>query len=204
MTYDWQRHYELFGICRACKKSTIFFADQAEPDSDEVFRKHLPSALPIALNRAMKIKGFLSQKDAAAESPPEHLPENVDAAFREGAACMAIGCFNAGATMFRLCLDLATRAMLPEGDEAGLNQKIRRSLGLRINWLPDSNRLPEALRDLSACIKDDGNDGAHEGILNEQDAEDLSDFAFIMLERIYTEPKRIENAKLRRQERHNR
>lgn len=202
ISYNWQRHFELYGVCRACKRSTVFFADQSQANSEDMFRKHLPSALPIALNRVLTINGFLSQKDAAAESPPEHLPADVAAAFREGAACMAIGCYNAGATMFRLCLDLATRAMLPMVDEADLNQKIRRSLGLRLNWLFEKNLLPEALRELSSCVKDDGNDGAHEGILGEQDAEDLSEFAFIMLERIYTEPKRIEIAKNRRQERH--
>jgi hypothetical protein len=103
--------------------------------------------------------------------------------------------------MFRLCLDLSTRALLPEANEAGLNNTIRRNLGHRLPWLFDNGRLPEALRDLSSCLKDDGNDGAHEGTLSEADAEDLSEFAFIMLERIYTEPKRIEIAKFRRQER---
>ncbi|WP_433767303.1 DUF4145 domain-containing protein [Pseudomonas putida] len=202
-SYNWQRHYELFAICRACKKSTTFLASQRDTNIDEQFRKHLPSNMPTALNRVMVVTDFVSQKDAAADPPPEHLPENIAAAFSEGAACMAIGCYNAGATMFRLCLDLATRAMLPEADEAGLNSKIRRSLGLRLNWLFENSRLPEALRDLSSCVKDDGNDGAHEGILSEEDAKDLSEFSFIMLERIYTEPKRIEIAKQRRAERHN-
>ncbi|MGX9762255.1 DUF4145 domain-containing protein [Pseudomonas shahriarae] len=201
-SYGWQRHFELYGVCRSCKKSTVFFVDQIDPNSDELHRKHSPSSLPMAVNRSLKVVGFLSLKDAAAQAPPDHLPENIHAAFREGAACMAIGCFNAGATMFRLCLDLATRAMLPQADEAGLNNKIRRSLGLRLSWLFEKRYLPEALSELSTCVKDDGNDGAHEGILTEQDAEDLSDFAFIMLERIYTEPKRIEMARLRRQERH--
>ncbi len=43
---------------------------------------------------------------------PEHLPKDVKTAFDEGASCMASGCFNAGAAMFRLCLDLATKPML--------------------------------------------------------------------------------------------
>ncbi|XVO86106.1 DUF4145 domain-containing protein [Pseudomonas palleroniana] len=203
-SFGWKRHFELYGVCRSCKKSTVFSVDQIDANSDDMLRKYAPSSLPMAVNRILKVTGFLSLKDAAAQAPPDHLPDNIAAAFREGAACMAIGCYNAGATMFRLCLDLATRAMLPEADEAGLNNKIRRSLGLRLAWLFDKKILPEALLDLSSCVKDDGNDGAHEGILTEQDAEDLSEFAFIMLERIYTEPKRIEIARLRREERHNR
>ena len=146
----------------------------------------------------MSIESHVSLKDIAAESPPEHLPENIDAAFREGAACMSIGCCNAAATMFRLCLDIATSSMLPAEDRNGLNSKIRRSLGLRLPWLFEQNILPDSLRGLSSCIKDDGNDGAHEGTLSEEDAEDILDFAFVMLERIYTEPKRIELAQERR------
>jgi hypothetical protein len=92
--------------------------------------------------------------------------------------------------MFRLCVDLATRTMLPEGEGQGLNRTVRRNLGLRLPWL--------SLRDLSTCIKDDGNDGAHEGTLSAQDAADILDFTYVLLERIYTEPKRIELAKERR------
>ena len=73
-SYGWQRNYELFGICRACDRSTIFYADQTDANTDDVFRKSLPSKMSIALNRAMTIKGYLSQKDAAAAPPPEHLP----------------------------------------------------------------------------------------------------------------------------------
>jgi hypothetical protein len=88
--------------------------------------------------------------------------------------------------------------MLPGEDIHGLNSKIRRNLGLRLPWLLDNGVLPEALRELSACIKDDGNDGAHEGSLSEQDAEDLLDFTFSLLERLYTEPARIRIANERR------
>ncbi|NOY87164.1 MAG: DUF4145 domain-containing protein, partial [Deltaproteobacteria bacterium] len=103
--------------------------------------------------------------------------------------------------MFRLCTDLATRAMLPECEADGLNKKVRRSLGLRLPWLFDNDHLPETLRELSTCIKDDGNDGAHEGNLTKEDAEDILDFTFVLLERIYTEPKRIELANERRETR---
>lgn len=85
-----------------------------------------------AVNSLMKIEGRVSQKDDAAIDPPEHLPEDIDAAFSEGAKCHAIGCYNAAGTMFRLCVDLATQKLLPAKDLDGLNGKIRRSLGLRL------------------------------------------------------------------------
>ena len=100
--------------------------------------------------------------------------------------------------MFRLCVDHATTALLPKDGHPGLNGAVRRSLGLRLQWLFDNGQLPQALRDLSHAVKEDGNDGAHVGILNTQDAEDLLDFTIALLERLYTEPKRIELAVARR------
>ncbi len=196
--YDWQKWYEAFCICRACNRSTVFVLSQKEYKDSDYLNKHRLSSLTVAVNQFMKVEGHISLKDSGSEKPPEHLPENIEAAFREGAACLAIGCSNAAATMFRLCVDLSTRPMLPEKNENGLNNTIRRNLGLRLPWLFDNAILPEALRDLSTCIKDDGNDGAHEGTLSEEEAGDILDFTYELLERIYTEPKRIEIAKERR------
>ena len=100
--------------------------------------------------------------------------------------------------MFRLCIDIATRDMLPEEDINGLNAKVRRILGLRLPWLFDQAILPEALRDFSDCVREDGNDGAHAGTLTAESAEDLLDFTRLLLERIYTEPERIRLAGDRR------
>ena len=116
----------------------------------------------------------------------------------EGATCLAVGCYNAAGTMFRLCVDLATKSMLPTEEAPGLNTKTRRDLGLRLPWLFANGLLPEALKDLSSCIKEDGNDGAHAGNLTEDDASDLLDFSVSLLERIYTEPERLRLAKERR------
>jgi hypothetical protein len=201
MEYSWQRWFEAFSICRQCNRSTVFVLAQRETSDDSLLRKTRLSELQRAVNQVMFVKGHITLKDQASEKPPEYLPENINAVFKEGAACMAIGCHNAGATMFRLCIDLATKSMLPEGEVEGLNNKVRRNLGLRLPWLFKNNILPNALEELSSCIKDDGNDGAHEGTLNEQDAEDILDFTYVLLERLYTEPKRLELAKERRQAR---
>ncbi len=195
--YDWQYWFEAFCICRACNRSSVFVLSQKDIHDKEEVRKGL-AKLDRAVNQVMKVEGHISLKDAAAQEPPEYLPKNIEAAFREGAACMTIGCYNAAGTMFRLCIDLATRAMLPEGEVEGLTARTRRDLGLRLPWLFDNRVLPESLRELSACIKDDGNDGAHQGTLGEEDAEDILDFTYVLLERLYTEPRRIELAKERR------
>ena len=140
-------------------------------------------------------------KDKATVEPPEFIPENIESIFREGATCLAVGCNNAAGTMFRLCIDLVTKSMLPEGEVEGLNYRTRRDLGLRLPWLFDNGHLPEALRELSSCVREDGNDGAHAGTLQKRDAEDLLDFSRILLERIYTEPERLRLAQERRQQR---
>ncbi|WP_414451529.1 DUF4145 domain-containing protein [Burkholderia sp. 22PA0099] len=150
------------------------------------------------LNDWIEVTGYVSTKDRDAEAAPHHLPENIARYFDEGSRCMAIGCLNAGGTMFRLCLDAATKDILDSLAEADIPKKVRYSLGFRLEWLFDNGHLDKGLADLAECVKEDGNDGAHEGTLTQADAEDLRDFTVELLERLYTEPARLEEAKKRR------
>ena len=193
--YDWQRWYEAFCVCRHCGKGTIFVLAQRGIDEQKLIKKVGLPKVPGAVNDLVTVDRFITAHDKPTISPPEHLPENILAAFNEGAICLSVNCFNAAGTMFRLCVDHATFGLLPTEDSDGLTQRIRRSLGLRLVWLFDSGRLPESLRELSHCVKEDGNDGAHAGTLSKADAEDLLDFTNVLLERIFTEPKRLEAAR---------
>jgi hypothetical protein len=65
-------------------------------------------------------------------------------------------------------------------------------------WLFAKGLVPEALKEMSSCIKEDGNDGAHAGSLTRVDVEDLLDFTTALLERMYTEPERLRLAQERR------
>jgi hypothetical protein len=56
---------------------------------------------PDALNPFFDVERYISLRDQVTTPPPEHLPKQIEAAFKEGAACLAIECFNAAATMFR-------------------------------------------------------------------------------------------------------
>ena len=199
--YNWQLWFETFCVCRHCNRATIFVLSQKDINETNYLTKNGLLGLKDSVNNYMNNEGFISLKDMASIQPPEYLPENINDIFRKGSVCMSVNCFNAAGTMFRLCIDLSTRAMLPEDNIDGINQKIRRNLGLRLPWLFDHGRLQEALRELSECIKDDGNDGAHEGTLTEKEAEDLLDFTYAMLERIYTEPEKLKLAKERREAR---
>ena len=129
------------------------------------------------------------------------MPDEINSVFREGATCLKVDCWNAAGTMFRLCIDLVTKGLLPEGEVELPNQRTRRNLGLRLPWLFDNHLLPEGLRELSTCVREDGNDGAHAGTLTKKDAEDLLDFTRILLERMYTEPERVRLAAERRRQR---
>jgi len=199
--YGWQNWYETFCVCRQCSRSTIFVISESLNANYKLVHQTGLLQMPGAVNRYIDIEGFISLKDTAKEEPPEFVPEKVESVFKEGATCMSLGCYNAAGTMFRLCIDLVTRGLLPEGETEGLNHRTRRDLGLRLPWLFDNNILPDALRDLSACVREDGNDGAHQGTLSKDDANDLLDFTTILLERIYTEPERLRVAEERRQKR---
>lgn len=192
-----QNTYEVFCLCRNCKRSTVFVLKQKNGKTEVSKLLDDMVSLKSAVNQFIDIKGYISLKDMSASLPPEYLPDDIDSAFREGAICSAVDCYNAAAAMFRLCLDLATKELLPGGEDAP-NSKIIRNLGFRLPWLFEKGLLPDSLNDLSKCIKDDGNDGAHEGTLTKEDAEDVEDFTFLLLERLYTEPKRVELAAERR------
>jgi hypothetical protein len=203
VVYDWQRRYEAFAICRRCRTPTIFVLHQSEanPFVREQLRLHGILGKQGSLNEWFKVEGYVSLKDEEPVQPPDCLPGPVAAAFAEGAKCLAIDCFNAAGTMFRLAIDLATRPMLPPDTDTSISRKERRDLGLRLPWLFKSGRLPLALQELSVAVREDGNDGAHQGTLTEDDAQDLLDFATLLLERIFTEPERLRLAAARRLDR---
>ena len=97
------------------------------------------------------------------------------------------------------------RPLLPNPTDTSItnqpNEKTRRDLGLRLPWMFDNKLIDPALRELAKCIREDGNDGAHAGNLSKEDAEDLLDFTATLLERLVTEPKRLERAEARRKQR---
>jgi hypothetical protein len=199
--YGWQKVYEAFSVCRHCHQSTVFVLCEANTNGSSVIKRDGLSKPKYSINDLVSIEKYISTASINAVNPPEYLPENINAVFIEGAKCFAAGCYNAAASMFRLCLDMTTNSLLPENDVNGLNSKIKRSLGLRLAWLLDNKYIPEAMRELSHCIKEDGNDAAHEGTLSIDDAEDILDFTYILLERTYTEPERLRLAKERRTQR---
>jgi len=200
--YQWRDRYELFCICRRCHVSTTFIVEASQINAKDRFKDgNSLVTYPSGLNEFFEIQRFISLRDNITTKPPEHLPDQIRNAFNEGAACLSIDCFNAAGSMFRLCVDLVTRPFLPDPEDKAKgqpNSRQRRDLGLRLAWMFDNKILPSELRELATCIREDGNDGAHAGTLKKEDADDLLDFTIALLERLITEPRKLELAKERR------
>ncbi len=199
--YEWQHWYEAFSVCRHCSKASIFLLSESSSSDYRYVQKVGLLKVEGSLNNYVKVERFISVRDRVSVESPAHVPADISAVFQEAAVCLSVACHNASGTMFRLCVDLSTRALLPNEEVQGLNAKVRRDLGLRLPWLIENGYLPKELKGLSSCIKEDGNDGAHAGTLTKEDAEDLLDFTMALLERLYTEPERLRIAEARRNER---
>ena len=203
--FDWQEIVEVACVCRTCKALSIHLVYRRSSSSTndrffgEVGSLNTLSAYHGSINDLVQFNRHVTVGDRSIEQPPEHLPKLINSIILEGNQCLANECWNASGAMYRLALDLATKALLPDGNDP--NTKTRRSLGLRLEWLFNNGRLPEELRELADCVKEDGNDGAHDGSLTRIEAEDLHDFSFSLLRRLYTEPERLRIAAKRREDR---
>lgn len=203
ISYDWMTHHEVAVRCRRCGHLSILKISLRNIDRKRDFRADgTISKVEGDLEPAFQKAGFLDVSDlAGVAEAPEHLPSEVHEAFVEGAKCMAIGCHNAAGAMFRLALDLTTKPLLPDSNNSTTPQpsKLQRfKLADRIDWLIEQGSIPASLARLAHCVRQDGNDGAHDGTLDKKDAEDLLDFTTALLERQFTEPERLRIAEQRR------
>ena len=199
--YDWQHHFEVFSVCRRCHRPTVMRVKLRDIAMKNRFNETgTVTAIAGDIEPTFEFDRLVDVADAQARPSPTDLPPDIEQAFLEGARCLAVGCPNASAAMFRLCLDVATKSMLPT-DATEPDKHTRRNLAPRLRWLFDNKLLPEDLRGLSAAVKDQGDDGAHDGNLDQHDVEDIYDFAFALLERLYTHPARLAAALKRREER---
>lgn len=201
-------YWALLSTCRACKQScciethlisTTFDHIKINYVSMETRIKAVRSILNSENDLSDNFKNFVYKPILPnSEQPPEYLPTEVEEKFKEAAKCLAIGCYNSAGAMFRLCLDITTKQILDNNAHKNPTANDKKSIHTRLKWIFDNGILPSDLEDLSRGIKDDGNDAAHDGSLSKVDAEDLLDFTYILLERVYTEPARVQNAAQRR------
>ena len=189
--------YEAFCCCRSCSKSSIFLV---------TIRKNLSFRMNDYLKNDLNLNNILKDTEVVTIYPrtfaiPKHVPPKINKPFREALICQAIQAYNAAGCMLRTTVDLATKKMLE--DLQGRNPpKIKKdNLARRIKLLHDEKQLTQNLKELSTNIRLDGNDAAHEANLEKDDVEAMSDFTTLLLEEIYTNPKKFEIAEKRRKKR---
>jgi hypothetical protein len=187
--------YDAFSVCRHCGAATILILGLRNDAHPHTFDHEPPELCDDSLNQYLQVRGLVTVKDLARHSPPDYVPDNIASAFKEAVTCLSVECWNAAGAMFRLCVDLAIKPKLPQNAPPSL---IKAPLGPQLDWLFKNGVFPEEVEPPSSCIKDDGNDGVHAGILKREDAEDLLDFTTQLLERMFTTPERLKLAEKRR------
>ncbi len=196
------RRYELFAVCKKCKGATTFCVIEHNEIARDIFTNpENVMNITDSLNRYFKIYDFIRLREDAPQPPPEFIPDNIRAVFEEGATSLSTKCWNAAGGMFRLCLDLTTKDMISKEKPEVLSKDVKNKLAPRIDWLFKEKKLPEDLKDIANIIRQDGNDGAHDGTLEEYDALNLLEFTVELLEDIYKKKKKKEIANKRTQDR---
>lgn len=206
---------QLFSICRACSKAICI---------DSVFKKELfnnrTTALKIASSKISLVNYvalYLKERERDFGTVfstftyipvipklgkiPEHLPKDINDIFLEAIKCNSLNCYNAAAAMFRLCLDKTTKDLLNKNKNLNPTVDNSKTIHKRLIWIFQNKLLHSNLEELSKCIKDDGNDAAHDGNIGKVEANDLFDFTYEFLEQVYTQPERVRIAKERREQR---
>ena len=197
-----RRTFEAFAICRQCKRGTTFVIRERDTHPEpRLFENRSPPDLKDALNNFFYVEKFISLKDQATAAPPEHVPANIANVFEKAQPAYASNAGMRPGPCFGCVLTLLLDRCCRRRTCAGLESKTRHNLGLRLPWLFANGKLPPDLRELSTAVREDGNDGAHQGTLMKTDAEDLLDFTAALLKRLFTEPKQLELAKERREAR---
>lgn len=196
---DWLLRFQACCNCRECGRSTLWLLELHEYKLHDAVQQDRFWKEDLSLLEVFKIISYQSVVDFTSIKPPDHVPHELVEIFNEAAKCSAVGCSNASVAMSRLCLDLATKRMLPapESDAVQPNRDQRNRLYDRLAWLFDNGTLQPDLRELSETIRLHGNDGAHDGTCTTDDATDLIEFTAALLERSFTLPAKVELAKAR-------
>ncbi|HFE9908094.1 TPA: DUF4145 domain-containing protein [Acinetobacter baumannii] len=209
------RIWEIFSVCRACSHSMVITAKVTPSIYNSLVRSTISSERLSLIHSRLSdliLKESTHLNDyffnfgyypiiPMSTEPPEYLPIEIEEIFTEASKCLSIGCFNASAAMFRLCLDIVTKKIVEQNENLGPTRENKKTIHSRLSWIFQNNILHRNLEELARCIKDDGNDGAHDGNIGKAEADDLLDFTVVLLDNVYTQPERIRLAQERRLQR---
>lgn len=194
----YHRAIELACRCHECSSTTIFELS-AEAESDYGLPK-----VRFEENENPTSFGYREVKALPGSHPlptPTDTPEPAATFYKQGAAALASGLFDASGAMFRKCLESVTRTdnmiqLLPDDDR----EKYCSSwLKARINKLKEIHAIPPALGDLVDVIKEEGDDAVHDDVLYDRDsAQSLQLFTKTFLEQVFTIPAQIKRVRAKR------
>lgn len=201
-------HNHFFIACENCITPTVL---KMTPETVQVIdmlkKKTFPLKEQINVSEYFYNERILNTPSNSLAKCPDHVPDNLKQVFDEAALCYSHSCYIACASMFRLCLDITTKELLQEWIEANQDSPTppdssqKGKLYNRIEFLIERAVIPSDLKEYAHHIRLDGNDAAHDGSTQKEEAEDLLDFSELFLERIYTIRKQLEIAQARRLER---
>jgi hypothetical protein len=121
---QWKNSYEVFSVCRSCRTPTIFMISLRDyTERNKLSTTNALVQYDFSLNDYFDVDRYISLRDNSQYQPPEFLDDSLSNAFKEGAACFSIACYNAAATMFRLCVDLVTRPLLPDPSDTTVERE---------------------------------------------------------------------------------
>lgn len=197
-----RRAWEMLCVCRKCRKAAVLRARSTESTSGVLaaLATFVPHMANGSLDDFVESLGPIGPADFVTAELPEHLSPAVHRAYAEAVTSKVAGCPNAAAAMFRLTMDLATKERLSAvpSTEAQPSSEVRGNLSKRLTWLFDNGHLPQQIKELAKVVRENANDGAHDGDLSMEDANDLHDFSEALLYEIYTVPGRISAINKRR------
>lgn len=206
--------WDILAICSHCNNPTVFRLTQKSgvlyPINETLDQaKKLSDLQDLNLSLYFSLGGKVVPPNRKIVPCPEHVPENIKIVFDEATTCLSINCYTASGAMFRLCLDITTKELLKEWLEINKppahqpNSDQKNKLFNRIEFLITNGVIPSDLKEYAHHIRLDGNEAAHAGSTEKEEAEDLLDFSELFLERIYTMKKQLELAQVRRLARRN-
>ena len=200
--------WDILAICSHCNLPTVYRISR-KPDVGYPLNEHLARATTLKeienlnLSSSFHIGSTIVPPNNEITPCPEHVPENIKIVFDEATTCLSMECYTASGAMFRLCLDVTTKELLQEWLEANEddvnqpNTAQKDKLFNRIEFLLDKGIIPSDLKEYAHQIRLDGNDSAHDGNTEKEEAEDLLDFSVLFLDRIYTIKKQLAIAQAR-------
>lgn len=168
--------------CQSCMNGAAATVGHTGPTTSGTWSSSMLELLkegPSVPGGQWVIRAFWPEPKAS--SIPDHLPDVVARAFRQGETNLAVEDHaEAAATMFRRALDTGLKIRFPDYD-GNLYPKIKK--------LADDHVIPSSLADWAHEVRGIGNDGAHDlQGCSQGDAEAARDFVDAVLRYLFSLP----------------